>query len=100
VERAELRIAGREWTIGDLTHLDTPAPFIAMMPQWDFLDFLRREAAAFPTFALELSEPVTGFIEEAGRVVGVRLQSGRELRSRLTIAADGRSSIARGILPL
>ena len=100
VERAELRIAGREWTIGDLTHLDTPAPFIAMMPQWDFLDFLRREAAAFPTFALELSEPVTGFIEEAGRVVGVRLQSGRELRSRLTIAADGRSSIARGMLPL
>ena len=100
VERAELRIAGREWTIGDLTHLDTPAPFIAMMPQWDFLDFLRREAAAFPTFALELSEPVTGFIEEAGRVVGVRLQSGREMRSTLTIAADGRSSIARGILPL
>src|SRR6476469_3037485 len=33
---SELRIAGREWTIGDLSHLPTPAPFIAMMPQWDF----------------------------------------------------------------
>src|SRR5258705_483632 len=37
VAGAELRVAGREWTIGDLSHLRTPAPFIAMMPQWDFL---------------------------------------------------------------
>jgi len=50
VAGAELRIAGREWTIGDLSHLNTPAPFIAMMPQWDFLDFLREEAKAFPGF--------------------------------------------------
>ncbi len=42
---------GRMPTIGDLSHLDMPAPFIAMMPQWDFLDFLRDEAAAFPGFA-------------------------------------------------
>ena len=41
---AELRIAGRQWTIGDLSHLKTPSPFIAMMPQWDFRDFLREEA--------------------------------------------------------
>ena len=40
----------REYTIGDLSHLDTPAPFIAMMPQWEFLDFLRDEAAAYPGF--------------------------------------------------
>ena len=100
VERAELRIAGREWTIGDLTHLRTPAPFIAMMPQWDFLDFLRDETAAYPSFKLEMSEPVTDFIEEGGRVVGVQLADGRELRARLTIAADGRASLARGMLPL
>ena len=100
VERAELRIAGREWTIGDLTHLRTPAPFIAMMPQWDFLDFLRDETAAYPSFKLEMSEPVTDFIEEGGRVVGVQLADGRQLRARLTIAADGRASLARGMLPL
>jgi 2-polyprenyl-6-methoxyphenol hydroxylase-like FAD-dependent oxidoreductase len=52
VTGAELRIAGREWSIGDLSHLDTPAPFIALMPQWDFLDFLRQEAKAFPGFSL------------------------------------------------
>lgn len=100
VTRAEVRIAERNWTIGDLSHLDTPAPFIAMMPQWDFLDFLRQEAAAFPGFDLHMSAPVTDFIEEGGRVAGVRLQDGTELGAKLVIAADGRTSIARTLLPL
>ena len=100
VDRAEIRIAGREWMIGDLSHLDTPAPFIAMMPQWDFLDFLREEAEAFPGFHLDVETPVESFIEERGRVTGVRLSDGRELHAPLTIAADGRSSIVRSMLPL
>ncbi|MEO8547597.1 MAG: FAD-dependent oxidoreductase [Sphingomicrobium sp.] len=100
LDQAELRIAGRTWTIGDLSHLDTPAPFIAMMPQWDFLDFLRGEAAAFPGFQLEMEASVESFLEEQafpnkGRVVGVRLADGRELKAPLTIAADGRASIVR-----
>src|SRR5262249_43515345 len=100
VASAQLRIAGRDWIIGDLSHLHTPAPFIAMMPQWDFLDFLREEGKAFPGFHLETSAEVVGFIDEGGRVEGVRLQDGRDLRARLTIAADGRASIARTMLPL
>ena len=100
VDRAQLRLAGRDWTIGDLSHLNTPAPFIAMMPQWDFLDFLRAEGKAFPGFHLEMEAPVEGFVEEGGRVVGVRLRNGRELRAPLTIAADGRASIVRQILPV
>ena len=95
VQSAELRLAGRAWTIGDLSHLDTPAPFIAMMPQWEFLDFLRVEAKAFPGFQLQMEAPVESFIEEQGRVVGVRLAHGEELRAPLTIAADGRASIVR-----
>ena len=100
VAGAELRIAGREWTIGDLSHLNTPAPFSAMMPQWDFLDFLREEAKAFPGFHIAMKTPVASFIEEEGGVCGVKLADGREVRSRLTIAADGRASIVRGTLPL
>ena len=100
VEGAQLRIAGREWTIGDLTHLRTPAPFIAMMPQWDFLDFLRDEASAFPGFRLDMEAPVEAFLEEQGGVRGVRLADGRELRAPLTIAADGRGSIVRRLLPV
>lgn len=100
VTGAELRIAGREWKVGDLSHLDTPAPFIALMPQWDFLDFLREEAKAFPGFALEMEAPVESFLQDGERVVGVRLKDGGELRAPLTIAADGRTSMARHILPV
>ena len=100
LDKAVLRVAGREWNIGDLSHLDTPAPFIAMMPQWDFLDFLRGEAKAFPGFKLEMERPVAGFIEEGKRVTGVRLADGRKLHAPLTIAADGRDSIVRSLLPV
>ena len=100
LNRAELRIAGRLWSIGDLSHLRTAAPFIAMMPQWDFLDFLRDEAAAYPGFHLEMENEVAGFVERSGRVTGVRLVSGDELSAKLTIAADGRSSIVRTMLPV
>src|SRR5438046_3637817 len=97
---AELRLAGRQWRIGDLSHLDTPAPFIAMMPQWDFLDFLRDEAKAFPGFRLRMEAPVESFIEDRGRVTGVGLAGGEQLTARLVIAADGRTSIVRTMLPV
>jgi 2-polyprenyl-6-methoxyphenol hydroxylase-like FAD-dependent oxidoreductase len=95
VDRATIRMTGRDWTIGDLSHLATPAPFIAFMPQWDFLDFLRQEAATFPGFHLTMGAPVDAFIETNSAVAGVRLADGSELRAPLTIAADGRSSIVR-----
>jgi len=102
VTSAELRVAGRDWKIGDLSHLRTVAPFIAFMPQWDFLDFLRDEAQAFPGFSLGMETPVESFIEEGGRIAGVRLRDGQELRAILTIAADGRDSLVRSqkMLPL
>jgi 2-polyprenyl-6-methoxyphenol hydroxylase-like FAD-dependent oxidoreductase len=100
LDGAELSMAGRLWKIGDLSHLRTPAPFIAMMPQRDFLDFLREEAKAFPGFHLRMEAPVAAFIEEHGRVTGVRLDNREELRARLVIAADGRTSIVRTMLPL
>ena len=103
ITKARLLIEGRYWTIGDLSHLRTPAPFIAMMPQWDFLDFLRDEAGIYPAFELVMNEPVVGFVEEGGRIVGVRDASGREERAaKLVIAADGRSSLVRttGMLPV
>jgi 2-polyprenyl-6-methoxyphenol hydroxylase-like FAD-dependent oxidoreductase len=92
---AELDLVGRRWKIGDLSHLHTPAPFIAMMPQWEFLDFLREEAKAFPGFHLRMKAPVDSFLQGSRRVVGVKLQDGKELRAQLTIAADGRDSIVR-----
>ncbi|MBO9516767.1 MAG: FAD-dependent oxidoreductase [Porphyrobacter sp.] len=103
VEGAQVRVAGHDYTIGDLSHLDAPAPFIAMMPQWEFLDFLRDEAATFPAFALEMEAEVTGLIEEHGRVAGVRLADGRAVRARkLVLMTDGRASLVRkqALLPV
>jgi 2-polyprenyl-6-methoxyphenol hydroxylase-like FAD-dependent oxidoreductase len=101
IHQARLHIAGTERTIADLSHLDTPAPFIAMMPQWHFLDFLRDEASAWPGFQLEMEAPVEKFLEGGGRIAGVRLKDGREIRARLTIAADGRDSLVReALLPV
>jgi 2-polyprenyl-6-methoxyphenol hydroxylase-like FAD-dependent oxidoreductase len=96
IEQAEVRIAGQNLKLGDLRYLKTPAPFIAMMPQWDFLDFLRDEAAAFPAFGLRMEAGVAAFLEKEGRVTGVALLNGTQLRaSQLVIAADGRSSLVR-----
>jgi 2-polyprenyl-6-methoxyphenol hydroxylase-like FAD-dependent oxidoreductase len=93
-------LPGGEWAIGDLSHLNTPAPFIAMMPQWDFLDFLREEAKAFPRlFSARWSAPVDRLHRGEGQ--GFRRANsttGEELRARLTIAADGRTSIVRSML--
>ncbi len=103
VTGARIRIAGRDYTIGDLGHLCTPAPFIAMVPQWEFLDFLRDEAEVYPGFSLRMEAEVTSLVEEGGRVVGVRLADGSEQRAgKLVLMADGRSSLVRklGLLPL
>ena len=96
LDTARISVAGTEYTIGDLSHLDTPAPFIAMMPQWEFLDFLRDEAELYSGFSLSMEASAQDFIKEEGRIVGVRLQGGEELRAgKLVIAADGRSSLVR-----
>ena len=102
LDHAEVRIAGRDYTVGDLSHLSVAAPFIAMMPQWEFLDFLRSEAAAFPGFRLRMETRADALVEEDGRIAGVRLAGGEELRARLTIMADGRDSLVRSqdLLPL
>ena len=102
LDRAEVRVAGRDYAVGDLSHLPVAAPFIAMMPQWEFLDFLRGEAAAFPGFALRMESRAEALIEKDGRIAGARLAGGQELRARLTILADGRDSLVRtqDLLPL
>jgi 2-polyprenyl-6-methoxyphenol hydroxylase-like FAD-dependent oxidoreductase len=84
--------------VADFTHLPTRCRFIALMPQWDFLDFLARHAAGYAAFHLEMRAEATGLVEEAGRVIGVRGISATgpfEVRADLVVAADGRSSTLR-----
>lgn len=89
------RVANQKITIADMSHLPVKSRFVALMPQWDFLDFLAREARHYPTFSLKMEAEVIDILVEGDRVEGVRLASGDEIRARLTIAADGRTSVLR-----
>jgi 2-polyprenyl-6-methoxyphenol hydroxylase-like FAD-dependent oxidoreductase len=91
--------------IADFTHLPTRCGFVALMPQWDFLNFLVEKARAYPTFRLEMEAEAQDLIEEGGRIVGVRARGRRgvfEVHADLTVGADGRRSVvrARAGLPL
>ena len=84
--------------VADLSGLPTRCKFIALMPQWDFLDFLARHAGASPHFRLRMNAEATTLIEEDGRVVGVRATTpdgALDVRADLVVGADGRSSIVR-----
>jgi 2-polyprenyl-6-methoxyphenol hydroxylase-like FAD-dependent oxidoreductase len=89
------RVANRQITIADLSHLPVQSRFVAMMPQWEFLDFLADEARRYPTFNLRMEAEAVDLLYDRPRVTGVRLKDGEEMRARLTIAADGRGSILR-----
>lgn len=103
VTELSARIAGRSVRIADFTHLPVAYRFIAMMPQWEFLDFLKDEAARYPSFTLRMNAEATGAsFDAANRVDGVILDGGERLSARLVIAADGRRSVLRdaAALPL
>ncbi|SMF76411.1 FAD-dependent oxidoreductase [Allosphingosinicella indica] len=98
-------IAGEEVTIADFRRLDTPCRFIALMPQWEFLDCVADAARRYPAFTLRMNAEATGLIETNGRIAGVRYRADereQELAADLVIAADGRRSVLReaGALPL
>ena len=94
------RVGGRDYGVADLTHLPVRHKFMMMMPQWDFLDFVRDEAARWPAFSLRMDAEVVGLLEEAGRVRGVRLADGQAIGADLVIAADGRGSGLRSAADL
>ncbi|MCY1126653.1 FAD-dependent oxidoreductase [Frigidibacter sp. RF13] len=89
---------GEELILGDFSHLKVAAPYVAMMPQWDFLNFLAARAAAFPGYDLRMRTEATGLMTDGGQVTGVRVlgpEGVGEIPARLTIAADGRGSVLR-----
>jgi 2-polyprenyl-6-methoxyphenol hydroxylase-like FAD-dependent oxidoreductase len=98
VERVGACIEDEDFPIADFTALPVKCPYIAFLPQWDFLDFLSAHAKKFPKFHLHLQHEVTGLIEENGRITGVQAKSPEgpvEFRADLVVGADGRSSIVR-----
>jgi 2-polyprenyl-6-methoxyphenol hydroxylase-like FAD-dependent oxidoreductase len=84
--------------LADFSRLPTHCQFLAFMPQWDFLDFIKERASRYPTFALRMETEVVDLVEERGTIAGVRANTpGGEIqiRSDLVIGADGRASVVR-----
>jgi 2-polyprenyl-6-methoxyphenol hydroxylase-like FAD-dependent oxidoreductase len=98
IRTANLEIGDRYFTIGDFTRLPTVCKFIALMPQWDFLDFLAGEAKAFAKFHLVMETKADDLLTQDGTVIGVAATGPDgpfEIRAGLTVAADGRRSTLR-----
>ena len=88
----------REFEVADFSHLPTHAKFIALMPQWDFLNFLAEQGKAYPSFHLRMSTEAVDLIDEGGRIAGVRAKGpdgDLEIRADLTAGCDGRHSTVR-----
>jgi 2-polyprenyl-6-methoxyphenol hydroxylase-like FAD-dependent oxidoreductase len=109
IHTANIEIGDAHFTVGDFGRLPTVCKFIASMPQWDFLNFLAREAKKLPNFHLLMQTEAKDLIAQGDRICGVlatgpgsvgESQSDQkkvniQIKAGLTIAADGRHSILR-----
>jgi 2-polyprenyl-6-methoxyphenol hydroxylase-like FAD-dependent oxidoreductase len=98
LSRFAAQFGERRVAIADLSHLPVRCPYIAMMPQWDFLDFLAAHGKDLPGFSLLMHAEARELIEENGRVAGVRATvngESQEIRADLVVGADGRHSVVR-----
>ncbi len=98
VRSLRVLVGDTEIQVADFSHLPTVCKYIALMPQWDFLNFLAKQGRRYPGFDLRMETEATDLIVEGDRVVGLRAQSPGgplEIRADLVIGADGRHSTIR-----
>jgi 2-polyprenyl-6-methoxyphenol hydroxylase-like FAD-dependent oxidoreductase len=98
IRSATVQTEAGPFTPLDFSHLNTKYPYITMMPQKDFLEFITEEAKRYPYFRLVMEARVRELVEEDGVIRGVRYESEdgwHEVRAVLTVGADGRGSRMR-----
>ena len=91
-------IGGNAVPMADFSHLPTHCKFIALMPQWDFLNFIAESGRRYPAFRVLMQAEVTELIDDGGRIAGVRATTPDgplEIRADLVVGADGRHSTVR-----
>ena len=84
--------------VANFSHVPGRSKFVALMPQWDFLDFLSSRARRFRSFDLRMGHEAVGLVHDRGRVVGVKVRTPEgliEIRADLVIGCDGRHSTIR-----
>jgi 2-polyprenyl-6-methoxyphenol hydroxylase-like FAD-dependent oxidoreductase len=98
VQELSLQIGDDHLVVGHFEHLPVHCKFIALMPQWDFLNFIADHARRYPGFDLRMRTEATDLIFDDGRVAGVRAKTAEgqiEIRADLAVACDGRHSTLR-----
>src|SRR5215472_6978014 len=98
VEALSGQVGAAHLKMVDFRHLPTHCKFIALMPQWDFLNFLAEQAGRYKTFDLRMNAEATDLIEEGGQIVGLRAQTPDgtlTVRADLVVGCDGRHSTVR-----
>jgi 2-polyprenyl-6-methoxyphenol hydroxylase-like FAD-dependent oxidoreductase len=98
VDRLSMQIGNRRIRLIDLTHLPTQCKYIALMPQWDFLNFLADHGRRYGQFDLRMRAEATDLIEEGGRIAGVRVKTPDgelTVHADLVVGCDGRHSTVR-----
>ena len=92
------QVSGQAMKLADFSQLPTHCKFLALMPQWDFLNFLVEQGKRYSSFHVLMQTEAVGLIEENGRVAGVNTKTAdgeMEIRAALTVGADGRRSLVR-----
>jgi 2-polyprenyl-6-methoxyphenol hydroxylase-like FAD-dependent oxidoreductase len=103
VRELSAKIGDDHVTIADFSHLPTHCKFIALMPQWDFLDFLAEHAKLYPSFHLRMQAEVDELVKRGADVVGLKAatpQGDLEVHAALVVGADGRHSAVRKLAGL
>jgi 2-polyprenyl-6-methoxyphenol hydroxylase-like FAD-dependent oxidoreductase len=98
VKQISLQIGKDRVSVGHFEHLLVHCKFIALMPQWDFLNFIADRGRRYQTFDLRMQTEAIDLIEENGRVAGVRAKSPEgelEIRAELIVGCDSRHSTIR-----
>ncbi len=98
VETLSAQIGAEHVQVVDFRHLPTHCKFIALTPQWNFLNFLAEEGRRYATFDLRMQAEATDLIEEGGRIVGLTAKTPDgtlTVRADLVVGCDGRHSIVR-----
>jgi 2-polyprenyl-6-methoxyphenol hydroxylase-like FAD-dependent oxidoreductase len=98
VETLSAQIGAEHVEMVDFRHLPTHCKFVALMPQWDFLNFLAEQGKRYKTFDLRMQAEATDLIEENGRIVGLTAKTPNgalTIRADLVVGCDGRHSTVR-----
>jgi 2-polyprenyl-6-methoxyphenol hydroxylase-like FAD-dependent oxidoreductase len=93
--RLGFQFGDESFSVADFSHLSAPCKFIAMMPQWEFLNFIAKTAQQYPAFHLMMQAEATGLTSDGGLTVRTPDNAAMTINAELVIAADGRHSTVR-----